>query len=118
MTRVIPAGAAVVASLFALAACSDTSAPGGDCSGQGAAVEIVATGASTFSPASATIEAGQSVCWENDGTETHTVTSDAGSLFDVNLGVNSVFIRTFEAAGSFPYHCELHEGMVGTITVE
>ena len=117
MTRVITAGAAVIV-VFALAACSDTSAPGGDCSGTGAAVEIAATGSNTFNPSSATIQAGQSVCWENDGTAAHTVTSDAASLFTANLGVNSTFIRTFQTAGSFPYHCEVHDGMVGTITVQ
>jgi plastocyanin len=25
---------------------------------------------------------------------------------------------TFPSAGSFPYHCSLHPGMVGTVTVQ
>jgi plastocyanin len=25
---------------------------------------------------------------------------------------------TFPAAGSFPYHCSIHPGMVGTVTVQ
>jgi plastocyanin len=29
-----------------------------------------------------------------------------------------VYSRTFGAAGSFPYHCEPHPSMTGTVTVE
>jgi plastocyanin len=25
---------------------------------------------------------------------------------------------TFPSAGSFPYHCSIHPGMVGTVTVQ
>jgi plastocyanin len=26
--------------------------------------------------------------------------------------------RTFTAAGTYPFHCAIHEGMTGTVTVQ
>ncbi len=97
--------------------CGSTS-PNGDCSGSGAAATISATEAPIFSPAAATIAAGQSVCWQNTSSLVHTVTANDGSSFNGSLGSAGTFTHTFAAAGAFPYHCTIHEGMVGTITVQ
>ena len=74
----------------------------------------------SFSPQPLTISAGQTVCWQNTGSNSHTVTSNDGTSFNANLGPGTIFSRTFSTAGSFPYHCIPHQasGMTGTITVQ
>jgi len=102
-------------------ACSDDSTgPAGACAGRGADFVVDGTDGLRFSPANLTIAAGQTVCWQNRGTQFHTVTSDDGTTFNSNLGAGAFFVRTFATAGSFPYHCIPHlpNGMVGTITVQ
>lgn|ERR1019366_3601036 len=76
----------------------------------------------SFSPATLTIETGDTVIWENaDDIFPHTTTSDL-SLFDPNywngLLVNQgdTFSFTFNSAGTFTYHDQLDSG-TGTITV-
>ena len=103
--------------LTVAAACSSSTAPAQSCGSSGASANINATGSLNFSPKSATITHGQSVCWENVATFTHTVTSDDGTSFDTNLPAGNRFIYTFANPGTFTYHCKIHSGMTGTITV-
>jgi plastocyanin len=53
------------------------------------------------------------------GTATiHTIVSDDGAFASSgSLGGNATFSATLTAAGSYPYHCGIHPGMVGTVTV-
>ena len=123
--------------LLGAAACSSSTSVAGGCSGSGAAATVSATDGLVFSPASVPITHGQSVCWQNTGSITHTVTSNDGTSFNANLtggqtfvhafaSVNSdnsnaaaapTFVITFAAPGSFSYHCTIHAGMTGAITV-
>ena len=53
------------------------------------------------------------------GTATiHNIASD-NSAFQTSgsLGGNATYSASFTAAGSYPYHCEIHQNMVGTVTV-
>lgn len=76
-----------------------------------------------YLPAELEVAVGTAVTWTNlDDTE-HTVTSgtpdapDKGT-FDHDLeGADDRFTFTFNAAGTYPYHCVLHPFMQGTITV-
>ena len=71
-----------------------------------------------FTPSNRTVSIGTSVfCTNKDGTP-HTVTSDGGVFASGNLGNNASFSFIFSTAGSFPYHCAIHPGMTGTITVQ
>jgi len=73
----------------------------------------------SYSPNPATMRVGQTVAWHNADSTAHTSTKDGGG-FDtgnVNAGATSSPI-TMSAAGTFTYHCTLHPGMVGTITVQ
>ena len=104
--------------VFALAACSSSSTSSGtSCSSSGATATITGSDGLTFAPTTATITHGQSVCWQNSGSILHTVTSDDGTSFSTNLPSGQLFLHTFATAGSFPYHCTIHSGMTGTITV-
>ncbi len=101
-----------------IAACSTTTSTTSSCSTSGAASTVNASDALAFSPAADTVTHGQSVCWQNTGSVSHTVTSNDGTSFNASLAGGQIFVRTFATAGSFPYHCTIHAGMTGTIVVQ
>ncbi len=70
-----------------------------------------------FSPSPLRLAVGNSVTWINNDHITHTSTAD-GSAWHSVLAPGRTFTRTFTTAGSFPYHCTIHPGMVGTIEVQ
>lgn len=74
-----------------------------------------------FSPKTATAHVGDTVKWTfDDPSNSHTVTSDSGDpdSFDSGTqGQGQTFTFTFTKAGTYAYHCSLHSGMTGTITV-
>jgi plastocyanin len=98
-------------------ACGSSTMVANSCGSSGASANVNATDSKVFSPSAATITHGQSVCWQNNGNFAHTVTSDDGTSFNTSLPSGQVFVHTFPTAGSFPYHCTIHAGMTGTITV-
>ncbi len=102
---------------IAAAACGSATMPASSCGSSGATANIGATDAQVFAPDHATITHGQSVCWQNNGSIAHTVTSNDGTSFNTSLPVGQIFVHTFPTAGSFPYRCTIHAGMTGTITV-
>jgi plastocyanin len=97
--------------------CGSSTMPANSCGSSGANANVNATDTKVFSPSQTTITHGQSVCWQNNGAATHTVTSDDGTSFNTGLPSGQIFVHTFPTAGSFPYHCTVHAGMTGTITV-
>jgi len=72
---------------------------------------------SRFEPSTLTIAAGETVRWFNDDALPHTVSAIDGSWDSGNLAPGQTFERRFEMAGSYPYLCRYHPGMVGTIEV-
>ena len=57
-------------------------------------------------------------CSKDKGTNPPATGGSTGDNFDSgNLG-GTPFTHTFNTAGSFPYHCKNHSGMVGTVTVD
>jgi plastocyanin len=67
------------------------------------------------------IKAGSSVTWLNcepAGTPSHTSTSDQSVWQSPLLAPGETFTRTFDTPGVFPYHCDPHPFMLGTVTVE
>jgi plastocyanin len=71
----------------------------------------------SFSPDPLTIPVGGSVTWTNDDNATHTVTADDGSFDSGGTSLHGTFTRTFDTAGSFAYHCNVHRSMHGTVQV-
>jgi plastocyanin len=69
-----------------------------------------------FGPDVLDILPGESVEWENVSERNHTVTADDGS-FDTPLGAGETFLREFDTAGQFAYHCTIHAGMIGEVDV-
>ncbi len=71
-----------------------------------------------FTVPSISVAPGDTVTWTNSDKVRHTVTSKGGSLLaspDIKGGESFSF--TFPAAGTFPYFCEIHPDMKGTVTV-
>ncbi len=118
-TQWLLTGGAVLGSLALLACGSDpTTSTSKTCGASGAAANITATSSLSFAPAAATINAGQSVCWQNGSQFAHTVTSDEVGAFNNGLAIGDTFIHTFANKGTFTYHCSIHAVMTGTITVQ
>jgi len=72
-----------------------------------------------YFPTVVTIRRGGTVTWQNQESDTHTVTSDAGT--ELSSGNMTRFVRyshTFNNPGSYSYHCAFHEQMTGVIIVE
>jgi plastocyanin len=70
-----------------------------------------------FDPATAEVTVGTIVTWTNDDAAPHTVTSDDGAFDSGRLEPGESFSFTFEEAGSFPYHCDIHLSMTASIEV-
>jgi len=71
-----------------------------------------------FSPAELRVKPGTRVIFANcDGVQ-HTSTSDT-DLWDSGLiSPATTYERVYGEAGRFPYHCEPHPSMAGTVVVE
>jgi len=71
----------------------------------------------TFSPSSVTIASGGTVTWTFGAVDHNVTFSATGSPANIPTTRNVSVPRTFPNAGSFPYDCTIHSGMVGTVVV-
>jgi len=76
-----------------------------------------------YTPASVTINVGDTVKWDNVDTAAHTVTSGSpadgpSGVFDSSLIMGKAsFEHTFDKAGTYDYFCMVHPWMVGNVKV-
>ena len=72
-----------------------------------------------FHPATLTVQPGATVTVTNEDSTTHTVTATGAKAFDTgNVGPGKTVTFTAPAtAGAYPYICEIHQYMQGTLTV-
>jgi plastocyanin len=70
-----------------------------------------------YAPADLDVLAGESVRWTNDSVRAHTVTADDGSFDSGSMPSRAEFDHHFEGEGSYPYHCRLHAGILGRVSV-
>jgi plastocyanin len=101
---------------------SSPSAPSPATAGSAMNLSIV-SGASVltngaFMPNPDTIAVGDTVTWTNNDSTAHTTTADGREWDSGTLAPGASFSRTFTAAGTFTYHCTIHPGMIGTVTVK
>ncbi|HEY6807156.1 MAG TPA: plastocyanin/azurin family copper-binding protein [Gemmatimonadales bacterium] len=112
-----------------LGGCGSPTGNGNGCASTGA-VTVHAKDSHVFSPQILTITHGQSVCWQNDGSVTHSITPDSEVAADSawaaypeqTLEPNlPVLIQAFGSTGNYYYHCKFHganmSGMYGVIQV-
>lgn len=101
--------------LVAAAACggSDSTAP----DGPPVATNQVTVGNDFFSARNIVVQAGTTVTWTwQAGALEHNVTFSDTTSGDRSGG--AVFSRTFNAAGTFNYHCTIHPSMTGSVLVQ
>jgi plastocyanin len=115
-----------MAALLALGACSSGSsaAPGAASAAAPSTAPSAAAGAAAvaikdfaFNPATIQAKVGQSITWTNQDGTAHTVTLDDKSVDSGNIEANATYSHAFTQAGTFTYHCSIHQQMKGTVTV-
>jgi plastocyanin len=74
----------------------------------------------SFSPSTVTITKGGTVTWNNEaGTTAHNVTfTTSGAPNNIGNFSSGTSSRTFDATGTYAYHCTNHSSMTGTVKVE
>src|SRR5437762_11597813 len=94
---------------------SPTPAPGGPSASVTIPSGAAVLGNRAFTPDDLSVAVGTTVTWMNTDSESHTSTSDGWNSGIVAPGGRFSF--SFQTAGTFPYHCTIHPGMVGTVAV-
>jgi plastocyanin len=94
-------------------------APAPPPAGSSSAVAI-AKGAETlgnraYAPDDLTVDVGTTVTWTNTDSVSHTSTSNSAAWNSGIVPPSGQFSFTFQTAGTFPYHCAIHPGMVGRV---
>jgi plastocyanin len=75
--------------------------------------------ATSFRPATLTIAPGDIVVWDNKDMIPHTATSKTSGVFDSGaIASGKSWKHTFKTAGDFPYFCQFHPTMKGSIVVK
>jgi plastocyanin len=93
-----------------------TTPPGGDLC-EGTPANTIQIRNYAFVQTSITVPRGTQVTWANCDPDVHTSTSDNNVWDSGAINPDGTFQRTFDAAGSFPFHCTPHPGMKATIIV-
>jgi plastocyanin len=70
-----------------------------------------------YTPKSITVALGDTVTWTNDSDAPHTVDADDESFEHDEFDEGESVSETFDASGTFPYHCDVHDYMHGTVIV-
>jgi plastocyanin len=74
-------------------------------------------GNQAFMPDDLEITVGTTVTWTNTDSVAHTTTSNGNGWNSGTIAPGQGFSFTFQTAGTFPYHCAIHPGMVGSVVV-
>jgi plastocyanin len=86
-------------------------------SGAAAKAEKVKIVEFTYQADPVVVRVGGKVIWQNEDTAPHTATADDGSFDTGMLERGKIKSETFKEAGTFPYFCEVHPTMHGTVEV-
>lgn len=96
---------------------SDSSANAPAPSGDAVRAEKVEIVEFTYQPDPVTIEEGGKVIWTNRDSAPHTATADDGSFDTGTIETGKLKSESFKQPGSYPYFCEIHPEMRGTVEV-
>ena len=72
----------------------------------------------SYDPDTVTVKMGDTVTWVNRDSPQHDVVADNGEFKSELFDTGGTFSFTFTQPGTYPYHCSIHPGMVGTVTVQ
>ncbi|OGC96131.1 MAG: hypothetical protein A2W25_12555 [candidate division Zixibacteria bacterium RBG_16_53_22] len=82
-----------------------------------AAIHDVTISGLAFNPAGLTVAPGDTVRWTNQDLVAHSATSDSGIWDSGTILRGQSYMRAFQPPGPYPYHCEFHLLMTGTILI-
>lgn len=91
-----------------------TTAPATDAGVSGDAVSIKGF---AFEPPVLKVKVGTTVTWTNDDPASHTATADDDSFDTKSLKTGRTGSFTFDKAGTFKYHCDIHPTMTAEVIV-
>jgi len=74
-------------------------------------------GNKAYTPPELDVAVGTTVTWTNTDSVSHTTTSDAVGWNSGIVAPGRQFSFAFQTAGTFPYHCDIHPGMMGKVVV-
>jgi plastocyanin len=74
-------------------------------------------GDQAYAPDTLNVAVGDAVAWTNADSVAHTSTSDGNGWNSGVIAPGQGFSTTFQASGTYRYHCAIHPGMVGTVVV-
>jgi len=94
-----------------------TPAPGGASAAVSIPKGAEALGNKAFTPDALDVAVGTTVTWTNTDSTSHTSTSDASGWNSGIVAPGKTFSFAFQNAGTFSYHCAIHPGMIGSVTV-
>jgi plastocyanin len=94
-----------------------TTTPGGPSSPVAIPVGATSLGNAAYAPDDLNVAVGTTVTWRNVDSVSHTSTSDVTGWNSGEIAPGGQFSAVFQTAGTFPYHCTIHPGMVGTVVV-
>jgi plastocyanin len=86
-------------------------------SGEAARAEKVKIVEFTYQPDPVTVQVGGKLIWQNEDAAPHTATADDGSFDTGTIEQGKLKSETFKTAGTYPYFCEIHPTMHGTVEV-
>ena len=110
--------AALLLTFGLLAGCGGATTGGNTAtSAAGNAAQVIMTNRS-YDPQQVTIKVGDTVIWVNQDAPKHDVVADNGEFKSDLFDKGDTFSFTFTKAGTYPYHCSIHPGMVGTVVVQ
>lgn len=107
--------AALLLSLGLLAGCGNSPTP--TTTAASAALQVIMTNR-TYVPQQIAIKVGDTITWVNQDAPQHDVVADNGEFKSSLFDRGGTFSFTFTKAGTYPYHCSIHPGMVGTVVVQ
>jgi plastocyanin len=129
------AALAVVVGALALGACGGDSGDAGTDGSAAAARATTSTSSSSssddatgdgpqvsiedfaFSPDPLRVKVGTKVTFTNEDGFDHTVTAKDKSFDSGHLAKDATFDHTFDAPGTYPYLCNIHNSMTGSVVV-
>lgn len=98
--------------------CKKNTAAASNSSGPAQAANEVWIDDMVFNPAQLTVAVNTTVKWNNRDGTAHTVTSTGGHFDSGNIGAGGTYSHAFTTAGTYPYKCNYHSSMTGTVVVQ
>ena len=111
---------ALIIGLVVLAGCGGDDSGGGSSSASSCPSDAVTIKMADikFDPETATVNAGQQVCWVNEDDVQHDAVAENDAFKSELFNKGETFTATLDQPGTVKYVCTVHPGMTGELKVE